>query len=93
MAEQVSERTSAAERSENCGASKLESGASKLANGEASGPVLTSQFMAALNHSAEAQKNTDSTSMPDQRFFFQMRSCISIEGCVGPLVRCSDHHI
>ena len=52
MSEQTSERSGVHERSEKCGASKRVSGASERANGRASGPVLTSRFMAVLNPSA-----------------------------------------
>ena len=48
---EVSERSEARERSEQSGASVRVSGASERANGRASGPVLTSRFMAVLNHS------------------------------------------
>ena len=50
--EQMSERSGARERSEQCGASKRVSSASERANGQASGPVLTSRFLAFLTHRA-----------------------------------------
>ena len=52
MSERANERSGAREQSELCGASERVSGASERANGRASGPVLTSQLMAVLNHSA-----------------------------------------
>ena len=48
----ASERSGARERSEQCGASERVSGASERANGQASGPVLTSRFLAFLTHRA-----------------------------------------
>ena len=48
----MSERSGGRERSEQSGASERVSGASERANGRASGPVLTSRFLADLNHSA-----------------------------------------
>ena len=48
--EQTSEPSGAREWSTQCGASKLVSGASERRNGGVSGPVLTSEFMAVLNH-------------------------------------------
>jgi len=50
--ERTSERSGGRERSEQSGASERVSGASERANGRASGPVLTSRFLADLNHSA-----------------------------------------
>ena len=52
--EWTSERSGGRERSEQSGASEWVSGASKRVKGRASGPVLTSRFMAVLNHSALA---------------------------------------
>ena len=46
----MSERSGGRERSEQSGASERVSGASERANGRASGPVLTSRFLADLNH-------------------------------------------
>ena len=48
----MSERSGGRERSEQSGASERVSGASELANGRASGPVLQSVFLAVLDHSA-----------------------------------------
>ena len=48
----MSERSGGRERSELSGASERVSGASERANERASGPVLTSRFMAVLAHSA-----------------------------------------
>ena len=52
--ERASERTNAVarEQSELCGASEWVSGVSERASGRASGSVLTSRFLADLNHSA-----------------------------------------
>ena len=46
----MSERSGGREQSEQSGASERVSGASERANGQASGPVLTSQFLAFLTH-------------------------------------------
>ena len=51
----MSERSRVRERSEQGGASEQVSGASEGANGRASGPVLTSQFLAVLPHCAETK--------------------------------------
>ena len=48
----MSERSGAREQSEQCGASERVSGASERANGQASGPVLTSRFLAVLTYCA-----------------------------------------
>ena len=45
-------RSGARERSEQCGASERVSGACERANGQASGPVLQSVFLAVIDHSA-----------------------------------------
>ena len=50
--ERTSERSGGRERSEQSGASERVSGASERANGRASGPVLTSQFLFVPDHSA-----------------------------------------
>ena len=50
--ERTSERSGGRERSEQSGASERVSGASERANGRASGPVLTSRFLAVIYHSA-----------------------------------------
>ena len=47
----MSERSGGRERSEQSGASERVSGASKRANGRASGPVLTSVFFSIFDHS------------------------------------------
>ena len=47
----MSECRGAREQSEHCGASERVSGASKRTNGRANGPVLTSGFLAVLDHS------------------------------------------
>ena len=49
---QKSECSGARERSKQCGTSEQVSGASKRANGRASGPVLQTVFLAVINHSA-----------------------------------------
>ena len=46
----MNERGGVRERSEQCEVSKQVSGAREQANGRASGPVLTSRFLAVLNH-------------------------------------------
>ena len=51
--EQTSERSGARKRSKWCGLSERVSGASKRANGRASGPVLQSVFLVVLAHYLE----------------------------------------
>ena len=51
MSKQTSERSGGRERSEQSGASEHVSGESERANGQASGPVLTSGFLVDLAHS------------------------------------------
>ena len=48
--ERVNERSGARKQSEQCGASEWVSGVSKWANGQASGPVFSSRFLAVQNH-------------------------------------------
>ena len=55
----MSERSGAREWSESCGASEQVSDAIKRANGRANGPVLTSRFLAVLNHSAIATRDAE----------------------------------
>ena len=55
----MSERSGAHEQSEQCGASKQVSGASEQTNGQASGPVLTSGFLAVMNHCESIISNFD----------------------------------
>ena len=50
--EQINERSGAQDQSKECGASEWVSDARERANGRASGPVLTSRFLAVLDHSA-----------------------------------------
>ena len=50
--EQMSEHSGVRERSEQCGTSERVSGASERGNGRASGPVLTTRFLAVPNHCA-----------------------------------------
>ena len=49
MRERANERSGARKRSEQCGASELVSGVSERVSGQASGPVLTAQFLAVVN--------------------------------------------
>ena len=48
----MSERRRTHERSKQCGASKRVNGAGKRANGQTNGPVLSSGFLAILDHYA-----------------------------------------
>ena len=54
--ERTSERGGGRERSEQSGASKQVSGASKWANGRASGPVLQCVFLGVFDHSEEEEE-------------------------------------
>ena len=57
----MNERSEVRERSEQCGASKSVSGASKQENGQAGGPVLTitSGFLAVLDHREVAKETRE----------------------------------
>ena len=68
-------------QSEQSGASERVSGTSEQANGRASGPVLTSQFLADLNHSAMTEERLFTTSRKG------IQRSISAFGCliVSPL--------
>ena len=65
--EQASERSGGRERSEQSEASERVSGASKRANGRASGPVLQSVFLAVLDHSVLILQLASSNPPPDSR--------------------------
>ena len=54
---QMNERNGARERSKQCGASKLMSGASERANARVSGTVLTCGFLVVLDHSAMVERS------------------------------------
>ena len=77
----MSERSGGRERSKQSGASKRVSGVSEQANGQASGPVLTSLFLFVPDHSAAAfQVDCVSTQFPVVNLkglgFYLITSCL-----------------